>query len=155
MATTTSSPLEDPHTRLDQLHSEEEKVHAEKDEMLEHLRKSTTSEEKKTIFEVVKTLNDTINSIKQERMKILDIMKTQLEKGRFSSYFTCSLLIYWIFSEKGAVASPSKKIRRSLPPPTTGSKWTFDILQAYAINFKKVYSIDELLFQAAPVVSGR
>jgi hypothetical protein len=163
-----SSSLEDPHTRLDKLHYKEEKLDAEKEELnaekkelLEHLRRSTTTEEKSKIFEVMKTSNERINSIAQERttiaqerMKILDIMKIQLEKGRFSLYFNFFHLIYCFFSEKGAVASPNKKIRRSLPPPTSGYKWTFEILRAYGISFKKVYSIDELLFQAAPVISG-
>lgn len=147
-----SSLLEDPNARLDELQSQEKKINEEKEVLLEQLKSCTTNEGKSKIIDLMSTSNEVICSIKKERLEIIHIMKTQLQKGRSSLYFNFSHLIF--FSCKGAFGSPGKKIRRSLPPPTTGSKWTFDILRAYAINFKKVYSINELLFQSAPVTSG-
>jgi hypothetical protein len=43
---------------------------------------------------------------------------------------------------------------RSLPPPTSGSKWTFDTLNASSINFEDIYSVDESLFDKGPATSG-
>ena len=91
------SSLEDSHTHLDALHDKAQKLDGEKKELPEHLKRSTTSEEKSKIFEAMKTLNETINSIIQARMKILDLIKIQLEKGRFSLYLNFSHLIYCFF----------------------------------------------------------
>ena len=94
------SSLEDLHTHLDTLYDKEKNLNDEKEELLEHSRRSTTSEEKSKIFEAVKTLNEIISLTKQERIRILDLMKIQLEKGRFSFYFNFSRLNYCYFLKK-------------------------------------------------------
>jgi hypothetical protein len=133
MASSFSS--ESANCRLDELHKKETKAEAEKEQLQNLLKISALTEERWKIVDALKSLNDVIALIMQERMQIVDKMKRQMEIG--------------------ITRSPSKKMRRSLPPPTSGFKWTSEILESYGISFKDVYSVDELVFQTAPATSGR
>ena len=46
-------------------------------------------------------------------------------------------------------------MRKSFPTATNGSEWTDEILYALLISFKNVDSMEEFLFDRAPIVSGR
>lgn len=141
--------------RLDELHKKEKDAEAEKEQMQDLLKISTTMEETSKIVDALKSLNDVIALIMQERMQIVDKMKRQMEIGRFLICFMfLSSFHVSYFCQIGITRSPSKKMRRSLPPPTSGFKWTPEILESYGISFKDVYSVDELVFQTAPATSG-
>ncbi|CAF1657625.1 unnamed protein product [Rotaria magnacalcarata] len=121
--------------RLDELQVTEKKKETQVDQFEKRLTNACSKEDELKIIDAMTALNKVIESIKQERMSIMELMKIQIEKG--------------------VVTSPSKKMRRSLPSPTSGCNWNFGILEAYSINFQLVYTLNELLFQTAPTTSDR
>jgi hypothetical protein len=153
MASSFSS--ESANCHLDELYKKEKDAEAGKEQLQNLLKISPSTEERWKIVDALKSLNDVIALIMQERMQIVDKMKRQMEIGRFLICFMfLSSFHVSYFCQIGITRSPSKKMRRSLPPPTSGFKWTPEILEAYGISFKDVYSVDELVFQTAPATSG-
>ena len=139
--------------RLDKIASREEEIEKEKVAMKDWFMNATSLEMQLKIQDNLKASNDMLLGIQEERRMLLNLMTTQLEKGLSSSCVDTPFQASFVF-QKGVFVSPSKKMRRSLPPPTSGSKWTFDILRAYLINIRKTFSLDDFLFQPAPSLSG-
>jgi hypothetical protein len=150
-----SFSLDSINSRLDELHATEQSTEAEKKEMRDLLQNAGTTKEKSKIIGLLSFLNTRLISIQKERLQLIDLIKIQMEKGRFLIYLMFPFTFYLIyFGQKENIGSPSKKMRKSLPPPTSGFKWSFDTLNAYSITFQDIYSVDELLFDQAPTISG-
>ncbi|CAF4729914.1 unnamed protein product [Rotaria sp. Silwood1] len=127
--------FEKMNERLDELQLAVKNKETEVNQLRDLLKNASSNADKLEIIGALTTSNRAIELIRQERVKIIELLKTQIEKG--------------------TISLPSKKMRRSLPPPTSGFKWNFDILAAYSINFQLVYTLNELLFQAPPTTSDR
>jgi hypothetical protein len=85
--------------RLEGLRRKEQNIAAQEEEMKNLLKNTTTIEHKSKIIDLLNSLALTITLIQQERIKIMDIMKIQIEKGRFLIYlmfFSSFRLIYFV-----------------------------------------------------------
>ena len=148
--------IEELNSKLAKLEIRQEKKEEEQDDLNRRLKNAQSPDAESKIFDLLKTVNETVLSIQQERLSIVELMKLQVEKGSFTLVFVRSqFVLCGCFSQGEVVDSPRKKVRRSLPVPTSASKWNFLTLEAYAIHFVYIYELDQFLCQAAPIVSGQ
>ena len=172
---------EDIKSRLDQLDQEKkdletekkkietkiEMSETEKKKVTDSLQKATTSEKEKIMERLnildnrisgsdnrISGIDNRISSIDKRisgiENQLLDLVK---EQGRFLVYVWCSLFIWiYLYEKEGP---PEKKMRKSFPAATSGSQWTYGILNILLISFKNVDSMEEFLFDRAPNLSGR
>jgi hypothetical protein len=86
--------------RLDKLQVNEENVASQIEEINKLLKKASTTEETSRIINSLDRLNDNIISIRKERLQLLDIIKTQMEKGRSLIYFVSFFSSDLFFSKR-------------------------------------------------------
>ncbi len=76
-----SSTFEGINNRLDELYDDEKNVKSQMKSMNEHLENASTTEEKSNMAHTLGILNDRILLITKERLALLDLKKTEIEKG--------------------------------------------------------------------------
>ena len=78
----TSISFDSINSRLDELHTDEKNAKVENDVLDDLLKNTSTMEEKMKILDTIQSINNMIALILKERLKLIQMMKIQNEKGR-------------------------------------------------------------------------
>jgi predicted nucleic acid-binding Zn-ribbon protein len=73
--------MEQLNDMLDELKIKEKKKEAEQDDLNRRLKDASTPDAESKIFDLLKTVSETMLSIQQERLSIVKLMELQVEKG--------------------------------------------------------------------------
>ena len=67
--------------KLAKLEIRQEKNEAEQDDLNRRLKNASSPDAESKIFDLLKTVSETVLSIQQEKLSIIKLMKLQVEKG--------------------------------------------------------------------------
>ena len=73
--------IEELSDKLAKIEIRQEKKEAEQDDLNRRLKNANSPDAESRIFDILKTVSETVLAIQQEKLSIVELMKLQTEKG--------------------------------------------------------------------------